>query len=172
MTGGIRLAAMTLDDIDAVLAIERAVFNEPWVRGHFEHEVTNASVSWARVAREDGALAGYLVAWVVWDELHLGNIAVAPARQHRGVATALLEEMFAHAAERGCRMATLEVRVSNDRAIALYTRLGFKPVAVRRRYYRDNGEDALIMMAEIGATTGAHGGEHPGDGSDGAGGGA
>ena len=156
--GGLRIAGMTLADLDEVLAIERSVFGEPWARSHFEHEIVNSTISFARVARLDDELAGYLVAWVVWDELHLGNIAVAPALQHRGVATALLNEMMAHAEARACRMATLEVRVSNQRAIALYVRFGFKPIAVRRRYYRDNGEDALIMMADFSA-----GGEMPDD---------
>jgi len=159
-----RIEAMTLNDLEDVLAIERVVFNEPWLRAHFEHEIVNSTISYARVARLREKLAGYLVAWIVWDELHLGNIAVAPALQHGGIATALLEEMFAHALSHGCRMATLEVRVSNQRAISLYTRLGFKPVAVRRRYYRDNGEDALIMMADL--TREGDGPAEPGAGAD------
>jgi ribosomal-protein-alanine N-acetyltransferase len=155
---------MALPDLDHVLAIERQVFSEPWVRAHFEYEIVQSTVSYIRVARASGELVGYLVAWIVWDELHLGNVAVAPSWQHRGVATALLEEMLSDSTARGCRLATLEVRVSNERAIALYERLGFKSIAVRRRYYRDNGEDALIMMADL-AQAAARPAEDAGGGS-------
>jgi ribosomal-protein-alanine N-acetyltransferase len=85
----------------------------------------------------------------VADELHIGNIAVAPAVRRRGIGRRILEHCLDDARARGIEIATLEVRVSNDPAIALYEKLGFRPVAMRRGYYSDTGEDALVMMASF-----------------------
>jgi ribosomal-protein-alanine N-acetyltransferase len=146
----LKIRPLSRDDLDAVLAIEGAVFSSPWSRRAFEREVDGtvpASITWA--ALDDGALVGYLVSWLVEDELHIGNVAVAPRAQATGVGTALLRRALADAAERRVRFATLEVRVSNVRAIRLYERFGFRPVAMRKRYYADNDEDALVMMKDV-----------------------
>jgi ribosomal-protein-alanine N-acetyltransferase len=140
---------MARGDIDRILTIEQAVFRSPWSRAAFELEVSGdpASLSW--VAEEEGAIVGYLVSWHVADELHIGNVAVAPAAQRRGVATGLLRNALSVAAARGIAYATLEVRVSNERAVRLYEWLGFRPVAIRKRYYTDDGEDALVMAKDL-----------------------
>lgn len=146
---GVVLVPMRGGHLDEIARIERAVFSDPWSRALFEEELANPSLAVTRVAERGGRVAGYAVAWIVLDELHVGNVAVAPAERRRGIAAALVGELFALARDRGCLRATLEVRVSNEGAIALYERFGFRPVALRRRYYRDNGEDALIMMAVL-----------------------
>lgn len=145
---------MSRAHLPEVLAIERAVFSDPWSLPSFEHEVKGAPVSLCRVARlwPEGGVVGYFVAWRVEDELHLGNIAVAPAHQGQGIGQKLLDELIATAGEAGGRVVTLEVRESNIAAQRLYLRNGFKPVALRRRYYPDNHEDAIVMMRNLETT--------------------
>jgi len=137
-------------DIDRVCEIEQAVFAHPWSRGSFESEVSGDPCSLPWVAEDGGVVVGYLIAWHVADELHIGNLAVAPDRQGRGIASSLLSGALAAAAERGIEYAALEVRVSNERAIRLYERFGFSGVAIRKAYYEDNGENALIMLRVTG----------------------
>lgn len=139
---------MAAGDLDRVLVIEHAVFPTPWSRRSFEAELEGGcSVPW--VAERDGDVVAYLVSWLVEDELHIGNIAVAPAAQGRGIGRELLRFCLEDAAARGVAWATLEVRSSNGRAIRLYETFGFRPVAMRRGYYSDTGEDALVMMKDV-----------------------
>jgi ribosomal-protein-alanine N-acetyltransferase len=145
------LETMTRGHLREVLEIERAVFSDPWSLPSFEHEVKGGPVSLCRVARlwPEGGVVGYFVAWRVEDEVHLGNIAVAPAHQGQGIGQELLDDLFTEASAGGGRVLTLEVRESNLAAQRLYLRNGFKPVALRRRYYPDNHEDAIVMMREL-----------------------
>jgi [ribosomal protein S18]-alanine N-acetyltransferase len=149
-------------DLDGVCEIERAVFALPWSRKSFEDEVSGDPCSVPWVAEEDGRVVGYLVAWHVADELHIGNLAVAPAKQGGGIGASLLSGALAAAAERGIEYAALEVRVSNERAIRLYERFGFSGIAIRKAYYEDNGENALIMLRVIGGGAGGPAGQAPG----------
>ncbi len=96
----------------------------------------------------DGALAGYVDYWVMPEELEILNVATAPAHQRRGVASALLARVLVDAQALGKAAIRLEVRRGNDAAQALYRRQGFRPVALRARYYRD-GEDAIVMLREL-----------------------
>jgi ribosomal-protein-alanine N-acetyltransferase len=140
---------MQSSDVDAVVAIERDVFALPWSRRAFEVEVGDEQISVPLVARLGGRVVGYAVAWKVADELHIGNLAVARAAQRRGIARALLAELLRLGETSRLAFATLEVRESNARALSLYERNGFRPVAVRRGYYPDNGEDALVMLKDF-----------------------
>jgi ribosomal-protein-alanine N-acetyltransferase len=140
---------MTQTDLDAVCAIEQAVFANPWSRASFEREVSGDPRSLPWVADDRGAVVGYLVAWHVVDELHVGNLAVAPGTQGEGVGALLLATALADAADRDIEHAALEVRVSNERAIRLYERFGFEGVAIRKAYYEDNGESALVMFRPV-----------------------
>lgn len=142
---------MRREDVNQVLGIEREVFPVPWSRRAFLNEVEDAEISVARVARERGRVVGYAIAWKVVDELHIGNIAVAPPVQRRGVGRAILAHLLEAAQEQGLAYATLEVRISNAPAIALYERFGFRPIALRRGFYPDNGEDAMVMLREVGS---------------------
>jgi ribosomal-protein-alanine N-acetyltransferase len=149
----LRIRPMAAPDLDRVLVIEHAVFPTPWSRKSFEGELGGGcSVPW--VAERDGEVVAYLVSWHVEDELHIGNIAVAPVAQGRGIGRDLLEFCLRDAASRGVACATLEVRCSNGRAIRLYEAFGFRPVAIRRGYYSDTGEDALVMMKDLAAGEG------------------
>jgi ribosomal-protein-alanine N-acetyltransferase len=140
---------MTDKDIGRVLAIERDLFSMPWSKASFIFEVSDNRCSYPVVGIRGGKLVAYAVAWFVSDELHIGNIAVARAVQGAGTGKQMLEHLLDEAGERKVKIATLEVRVSNVRAIGLYRRYGFKGIALRKRYYSDNGEDALVMLADL-----------------------
>ncbi len=142
---------MDLADLDEILSIEERSFVTPWSRQLFLEEY-HSDHSRAFVAKTAGArqeIAGYLCAWFVVDEVHILNLACHPRFRRRRVATALLEHCLAHAVTRGVQWAYLEVRRSNDQALSLYAKQGFKPVGVRRGYYTDTREDAIVMALEI-----------------------
>ncbi len=142
---------MTPGDLDRVCEIEDVVFPMPWPRATFDEEVGKNPDCLAWVAEKGDALVAYLIAWIVSDELHIGNLAVIPSERSTGVATELLRYALDGATERDLDYATLEVRVSNESAIALYEKFSFRGVAMQKRYYPDTGEDALVMMRELSA---------------------
>ena len=139
---------MTLDDIPQVMEIERASFALPWSENSFRNELIGNEHSYFFVAEEAEQLIGLLGYWFIIDECHISTVAVRPEWRRRGVGQSLLSFALAHSVKLGALMATLEVRRSNAVAIDLYQKFGFKIVGQRKRYYRDNGEDALIMTAE------------------------
>jgi tRNA threonylcarbamoyl adenosine modification protein YeaZ/ribosomal-protein-alanine acetyltransferase len=140
----VRLRDFRADDIPAVAAIEREVFRDAWPEAFFRGEIAHP-LSWARVAELDGRVAGYLVALMAPGAGSLENVAVAPAFRRRGLARRLVGELLERARSQRVEAVTLEVRVSNDEAQSLYRALGFRLAGLRRGYYRDNGEDALVM---------------------------
>ena len=133
-------------DLPRVMEIERAAFSHPWsedlVRRELSHEFSTVLLA---TDGPGGPVQGFAVVWLVHDELHVLNVAVAPEARRRGVAGALLDEAEARAGARGARVAMLEVRRSNAPAIGLYRARGYREVAVRPRYYAEDGEDALVM---------------------------
>jgi [ribosomal protein S18]-alanine N-acetyltransferase len=148
-----RLRSMQSADLPAVLAIEEAVFgDDAWPRSFFERDLANVHATYVfleLVSTDDEPprreLAGYAGFWLLEDEANLMNIATAPRWQGRGLGEYLLLETLAMMQRQGTDVCTLEVRLSNVRAQALYRKLGFEVTGRRRRYYRDNGEDALLM---------------------------
>jgi ribosomal-protein-alanine N-acetyltransferase len=129
-------------DRDAVLALEAACFPSSWTPSSSDEQF-DSPVSRVHVARLTGAgIVAFCAAWAIDDELHINWVAVDPAHRRRGIAQALLREALR---ETGARRATLEVRRSNEAAIALYAKLGFQVTAVRYRYYKNPDEDALIL---------------------------
>jgi [ribosomal protein S18]-alanine N-acetyltransferase len=144
----IEIAPATPVDLEAIDAIERVSFPAPWPQATFAAELDRA---WARVdvAREAGRIVAFCNYWLVTTEVHVLAIATLPSERGRGIARQLLSHVLAVAVAAGCTLATLEVRRSNTLAIALYERAGFKTVHVRARYYHDDGEDALVMLAEL-----------------------
>jgi len=134
-------------DLPQVIAIERRAFPTPWSLAMFVLELSKPS-GICLAALEEGEMVGYLVCSrydTVW---HLMNVAVEPHRQRHGIASALLERLFEQA-DRPSEQYTLEVRTSNDAAIRLYERFGFRAAGRRRAYYHDNREDALIMWRTV-----------------------
>jgi ribosomal-protein-alanine N-acetyltransferase len=151
-----RLRRLVLDDLDAVEPIERVSYPTPWSRGMFVTELTKpSSRSLAAVVAETGELAGYLILSRYVDAWHVMNVAVAPEHRRRGVASALLRRLFAETGVDAQRGYTLEVRVSNEAAIALYERFGFRSSGLRPGYYTDNREDAIIMWRDAQPVAGA-----------------
>jgi len=146
---GLEVVPMTESDLDQVAAIEQQSFPDPWPRRFFHEELAKPTPAYARVARAEGEVAGYLVAWFILDEVHLGNLAVHGSHRRRGVGRALVEDLVRRAGRRGSSFITLEVRAGNRAAISLYTGLQFQPVAVRKGYYAGR-EDAIIMLREFG----------------------
>jgi ribosomal-protein-alanine N-acetyltransferase len=132
--------------VTEILAIEHASYPKPWTRNVFSSEIELARTRerYYIVARVGMEVAGYAGLMFVVGDAHVTNIAVAPERQRRGVATRLLAELAWVAINRGCEAMTLEVRVSNTGAQALYRGFGFVPAGVRQRYY-ENTEDAIVM---------------------------
>ncbi len=137
------------EDLDEVLAIERASFSMPWSRGAFLYEMQQNRVARCWVMREDGHVIGYLCLWEIADELHITNIAVHPTRRRQGVGRVLLQGVLEDARERRLRLVVLEVRPSNTEARTLYEGFGFRVIGRRRGYYYDTGEDALVMEADL-----------------------
>jgi len=137
------------EDLDEVLAIERASFSMPWSRGAFLYEMQQNRVARCWVMREDGRVIGYLCLWEIADELHITNIAVHPTRRRQGVGRVLLQGVLEDARERRLRLVVLEVRPSNTEARTLYEGFGFRVIGRRRGYYYDTGEDALVMEADL-----------------------
>jgi [ribosomal protein S18]-alanine N-acetyltransferase len=144
----IELRRLESGDLDEVEVIERESYPTPWSRSMFDAELRKPSSLALGAFTEDDALVGYAFVSRYVDAWHVMNVAVANAYRRRGIAVALLERLFEVTATDPRRGYTLEVRVSNTGAIALYERLGFESRGVRRGYYTDNREDALIMWRE------------------------
>ena len=138
---------LDLADLDAIEAIEQRAYPTPWSRSMFASELAKPT-SICLGAYDGPELVGYVVNSRYVDAWHVMNVAVDPDRHRRGVATALLERLFELTADDERRGYTLEVRVSNEGAIRLYERLGFEARGIRRGYYTDNREDALIMWRD------------------------
>lgn len=145
----VHIRPMRSSDLDRVCGIEEEIFPCPWSRKSFEDELAADRCAFPWVVEKDGGVVGYMISWLVEDELHVGNIAVVPMLQGTGVGRTLFAHCLRAAIERGVTRATLEVRVGNARAIALYESHGFIPVALRKGYYSDTGEDALVMLKTV-----------------------
>ncbi len=139
---------MTTDDLTAVLEIEKESFPTPWTEGMFREEL-GLPFCHDLVAAVDDIIAGYMSFAVVYDEIHLRNIAVHRSWKGRGIASKLIDEMMRIGSGKGALWATLEVRKRNEQAIKLYKKLGFVVKGIRPRYYTDTHEDALILWARV-----------------------
>jgi [ribosomal protein S18]-alanine N-acetyltransferase len=139
----------TAAQIDDVLAVEEASFLNPWTRAMYLAELENPGVSFCYLARDNaGRAIGFCSFWLVADELHINNLAVIPEQRRGGVASLLLDRVFAEGAALGAKRATLEVRRSNEAARLLYERFGFAVAAERKGYYSKPREDALVLWRE------------------------
>jgi ribosomal-protein-alanine N-acetyltransferase len=145
----VEIRRLQLRDLAAIEQIERESYPTPWSRSMFAGEIAKpSSVCLGAFEGAAGSLAGYLIVSRYVDAWHVMNVAVAPEHRRHGIAAALLAQLFEQTSDDGHRGYTLEVRVSNEDAIRLYERLGFRSRGVRRGYYTDNREDALIMWRD------------------------
>ncbi len=139
---------MTAEDVPEVCGIESRTFAQPWSEQSFLSEMNENKCARYMVAVLDGHIAGYAGAWCIFEEGHITNIAVDAPYRGRGLGRALTEALMQYAANLGVQYLTLEVRRSNAVAQSLYKSLGFVELGVRKRYYEDNGEDALLMVCD------------------------
>ncbi|MDP1509742.1 ribosomal protein S18-alanine N-acetyltransferase [Paenibacillus sp. CMAA1739] len=140
---------MQLDDIPDVLEIEHEAFTLPWTEEAFRNELTMNHFAKYMIMELNGRAIGYAGMWTIMDEAHITNIAVREAYRGRKFGDKLLDELMLTASYLGMERMTLEVRVTNRIAQGLYEKKGFKPAGVRKGYYSDNNEDAVIMWADL-----------------------
>ena len=148
----IRFRRMRPEDLDRIVEIEKDGFRHPWSAELLRRELGHAwSTILLAVEETRGAegILGFIVFWLVHDEVHVLNIAVALEARRRGVGRALMEEAAAYGRRRSAQIATLEVRRSNTPAITLYRALGYRQVGIRPNYYTDEGEDAIVMILDL-----------------------
>lgn len=140
---------MNLMDLDDIMEVERLSFTLPWSREAFYRELTDNPYAYYIVADIDGKAIGYGGVWIVVDEAHITNIAVRPEYRGKKIGETLLKQLQNLAREKGAKTMTLEVRVSNHVAQNLYRKLGFLNGGIRKGYYTDNFEDALVMWVNL-----------------------
>ncbi|GAB4184909.1 MAG: ribosomal protein S18-alanine N-acetyltransferase [Calditrichia bacterium] len=142
----LRLSDMTEEDVEEVLAIERASFSDPWNKDHFLHEIKKNDFSVPVVLKYKNVIIGYAVCWRLFEEFHLANIAIHPKYRGQGIGEFLLDKILKMVQDE--LYVVLEVRVRNLTAINLYQKKGFSVLFERKNYYPD-GEDALIMVKQM-----------------------
>lgn len=136
-------------DIESVVAIEQESYGKHhWSKESFFNEISNDLAHYFCAFTEEGELVGYTGTWQIIEEAHITTLSVKPAYRRKKIGEALLHFAIENCYENGIKYITLEVRVSNEKAINLYTKYGFKSLGTRKAYYQDNNEDALIMWTE------------------------
>lgn len=140
----VKLSLMTEDDLDQVLEISSISLKESWSHDSYSKELSNPLAKYL-VAKVDTKIVGFAGVWVIIDEGHITNIAVHPNFREKGIGAVLLQSLIDHLKDWGCTSLTLEVRASNAAAKGLYNKFGFVEEGIRKKYYNDNEEDAIIM---------------------------
>lgn len=145
----INYRAMTEGDIPSVVGIEEEAFPIPWTQEIFEHEMNGNNYAHYVVAVEDDTVIGHCGMWIVLDECHITNVAVRKRLRGQGIGEGLMREAVRLCNEMKVKLMTLEVRVSNRTAQNLYRKMGFQDGGIRKNYYSDDREDALVMWVEF-----------------------
>lgn len=153
--GAFRLRRMTRRDLPEVLGIERRSFSNPWPPSTFEGEIQNQGLSFPIVVVDEGTgrIAGYVIYWIIRDEAQINNVAVHPDYRRRRVGETMLREILAALRTESVEFISLEVRAGNAAARALYEKLGFKQIGIRKEYYTNPVEDAVVMGLTLGAVS-------------------
>lgn len=139
---------MTVEDIPTVIDLDQKSFSLPWPERSFRFEVTDNPASRCWVAELDGKVVGMIVVWLIVDEAHVATLATHPDFRRQGIGQRLLSDALRHLIEEGAKSSFLEVRESNLAAQEMYRKFGYEATGRRRRYYRDNDEDAILMNLE------------------------
>jgi ribosomal-protein-alanine N-acetyltransferase len=139
---------MTVDDVSAVVDLDQKSFSLPWPERSFRFELTDNPASRCWVAELDGKIVGMIVVWLIVDEAHVATLAIHPDYRRQGIGKRLLAHALRHMIPDGARRSFLEVRESNLAAQEMYRKFGYEVTGRRRRYYRDNDEDAILMNLE------------------------
>jgi ribosomal-protein-alanine N-acetyltransferase len=140
---------MKESDLEAITSLEKELFSSPWSKEDFYYEITQNQVSYNLVLEDENRILGYIGFWLLGDQTQITTLGISPLEQGKGHAKQLLEACVQITIEQQYYRITLEVRVSNERAIRLYESFGFKTVAVRKNYYQDTHEDAYLMLKEM-----------------------
>lgn len=135
-------------DLEAIVHLEKTCFSTPWSRESLEHELTKNKMAYYIVAEQEGQVIAYAGLWIIVDEGHITNIAVLPEYRGNHIASLILAFLIATTTAKGVVRFTLEVRSSNEAAKALYRKFEFKEEGLRKGYYEDTGEDAVIMWRD------------------------
>ena len=144
----VHVSIMDENDIDDVLEISNLSFSSPWSRLSYEQELNNALAKYF-VAKIDNKVVGFIGTWIIVDESHITNVAVHTNYRKLGIGSKLIESMLSYCNEKNCTAYTLEVRESNKAAISVYEKHGFIIDGIRKEYYQDNKENALLMWLRI-----------------------
>ena len=144
----ITVRPMVMTDVDGVMAVEHDSFLTPWSRSAFEEELAQNRLARYIVAVENGEIVGYAGTWLVINEAHVTNVAVSGQRRREGIGRLLMQKLMELARDNDMESMTLEVRVSNAAARHLYQQLGFVEAGIRKNYYSETKEDALILWCE------------------------
>jgi len=143
------LRLMTMNDLARVTALDEVCQPHPWGPANFQGELLRTQDGFNRVIEDSIGLHAYLCCWMVLDELHIGTVGVHPDQRRHGLGLQLMQAAHEWARTRAGTIAHLEVRAGNAAAIALYERLGYRRVGIRKEYYADNREDAHLLMADL-----------------------
>ena len=149
MSDSVVYRQMVATDIDAVVETEVDVFPTPWTAEIFAHELDGNDYATYIVAELEEAVIGHVGMWVVLDDCHITNVAVRKELQGQGIGEALMRQAMNLCRNNGVRTMSLEVRTGNKTAQNLYRKLGFEPGGIRKNYYSDDHEDALVMWVEL-----------------------
>ncbi len=145
----IDIRPMSKIDLPAIMEIENDLFTEPWPEDVFLREIADPENSWSVVAEDEKGVVCYSIVWLVRSEYHIANFAVRRDRHRQGIGRKLLDRVLIEGRRLGCILASLEVRRSNREAIHLYESRNFRPIAIRKGYYVDSGEDAIVMIHDL-----------------------
>ena len=141
-----QIRKMTLEDVPTVLVLDQISFSLPWPERSFRFELAENTASRCWVAEVDGRVVGMVVGWLLVDEMHIATIATHPDYRRQGIASKLLRHTLLKSMDEGARTSFLEVRESNLAAQEMYLKFGYEKTGRRKRYYRDNDEDAILML--------------------------
>lgn len=149
MNEDVKFRKMTIADIDAVYEIEHSSFSLPWTKEAFFYEMLDNQHAYYLLAETADGIVGFCGLWIIMDECHVTNIAILPEHRGKKLGEKLMRAAMDTAKEKGAKAMTLEARVSNTPARNLYEKLGFKNGGIRKSYYSDNFEDAIVMWVNF-----------------------
>ena len=149
MENKIQFRRASIDDVEQIWQIEQVSFSNPWSKQAFYGELETNQYAYYFVMELDGKMIGYAGMWLIFDEAHVTNVAIRPEGRGKKLGELLMRHLMVTAKSIGANRMTLEVRVSNNVAISLYKKLGFAAEGVRKNYYADTMEDAVIMWVNL-----------------------
>lgn len=145
----VNIRPMIPEDLDQVEAIEKASFATPWSKEVYKKEISENKFAHYYVIESTEGILGFIGAWMIFDEVQVTNFAVLPSKRKMGYGKMLFQYLINRALLHGGRIMSLEVRETNMPAQKLYESFGLKKAGIRKRYYTDNNEDAIVMWVEL-----------------------